>query len=135
MDSSPNWQAPDKLLQGLLALVNKGGLHFKITLIVNGTLFSGAVISARNYTTALEQIFASSIDTDDTSDNLLNAVKQITNKLYQPLAKENSADEGLLEFIHLTDVYCYANDINFSGHPFPYWRVRLSDVDGWMMGG
>jgi hypothetical protein len=140
MDAPPNWHAPDTLLQGLLELVNKGGLHFRITILVNGALLSGAVVSAREYTNALEQVFSTSLDKEVTEapESVLEAVKQLTANLYPTLAKDATATIPFVQYIHLVDVthhHSTAEKTGFSDYPFPFWRFRLSEVDAWMMGG
>ena len=132
-ESRPHHVAPsDWFLQNLVL----DGLELPVTLQMHGLLVYGTLVSGRDYFEGL----ASEL----TSDLSPEGVQAITNLLepyiefYQGREIEDSkeeADPPLPAFIHLRD----AKFFNTAGRPIPgnrgvWWRGRISEVDGFMLG-
>ncbi|MFP4322899.1 MAG: hypothetical protein ACLFTK_10635 [Anaerolineales bacterium] len=134
MPNTSNWHAPDELLQAMVALVNEGRISFRVKVIIDGAIFVGTVISGRDYVKALEDIFAGSVtDLEPSDDSALTALKKVTDALQPRLPNHDHvahADE--MAFIHLKDVEILSPlKQSFADVVFPYWRLRLVEVEGW----
>jgi len=136
MNTSKNWQEPDGILQSLVTLVNEGRISLTITLIVNGTIVSGSVISGQEYTEAMKDIFALGVP-DAPEDSASRVLEAIAEKLSPQLSSSagTAHDTQLTAFIHLKDMRRLGDNLKFTDAEFPVWRVRLSAIDGWMIGG
>ncbi len=128
------WHRPDELLQAMVALVNEGRISFKVKVIIDGAIFVGTVISGRKYIDALEDIFAGSVtDLESTNDTALGALKKVTDALQPRLPQdEHVARADEMTYLHLKDVQVLSPvQQSFEDAVFPYWRLRLVEVEGW----
>ncbi|MBZ0299749.1 MAG: hypothetical protein K8J31_08420 [Anaerolineae bacterium] len=141
------WNEPDFLLSYLISsLVNLGGAPVGITLLVKGTVLSGTLMSEREYLDTLSSLMQQQV-----SDALAALPRQereiaekafdfrdLTEDFYPEDGEEEEDDEGPepLFFLHLRNPTVISPQpvISFASGMFPVMRIRLSNIDGWMLG-
>lgn len=152
MDDGASWQEPDFVLSYLVsALVNLGGAPLGITLLVNGTVLTGTLVSEREYLQSLTNMLQSQIRSSLTG---LSAEERkmaesafdltdLTEDFYPDPKEDEEPNEdepgpGMtpINFIHLQDPVVVSPQpaIGFSEGLLPVMRIRLSMVNGWMLG-
>lgn len=149
------WNEPDFLLSNLVSLMaNKMDSQLGITLLVRGLIMTGTLAGEREYLTAVNNMFKS-IAKDSLvkpSKDDLEAIDrafifdQLTEDNYPPDQSDSEDDETDLEeeefdiaqirYLHLKDpVIIYPQSaLSLTESPLPIIRIRLTEVDGWMMG-
>jgi hypothetical protein len=155
------WQEPDFLLSNLVSLLaNKLESQLGITLLVKGTIMSGILVGELEYLTAVNNIFKSIAKeslVNPTKEDLQMVDESIN---FDLLSEDNYAydedeeeegddDDGDEDFgdeddfdvmqirhLHLKDpVIVYPQSaLSLSESPLPIIRVKLTAVDGWMLG-
>lgn len=126
-------QVGDRLLVTFVAMANNAEIQLRasITLTVGGLLVSGTLIGLSEYVERLgEQVLSSAApDTHEGWRQLFDS--------WSETAREASEDTGTdPSFVHLADVQHFSPGQRPipSGAPFPVWRGRLTEIDGWSMG-
>jgi len=123
----------DWFLQDFVNMVNGNEFGFGITLNVGGFLVSGQVVSGHKYFEGFANEFAKNFEDTELSEN----VKKSYSKYGEIYTKEKEDKEDLPRpnYIHLENAKFY----NTNGQPIPnnrgvWWRGRLSEVDGFLLG-
>jgi hypothetical protein len=146
MFDDENWNEPDFLLSYLVSsLVNLGGAPVGITLLIKGMVLSGTLMSEREYLDTLSSLMQQQVR--DALNTLPKKDREIAEKAFdfRDLTEdfypddddedEESAPEPLF-FLHLRNPVIVSPQpvVSFSSGLFPVMRIRLSNIDGWMLG-
>lgn len=151
-DDSGFWLEPDRILANIVAtMVNIMGMPIGVTVYLKGVVISGALVSEQEYINTLTETFRAVAREAAESPNE-EELKMIDEAFdFAPLAESPSAfdisedddvDEEALNgiqdvrYLHLRDfsVLMPEPQMTFSGSNFPILRLRLSAIDGWMLG-
>lgn len=145
-DDAP-WNEPDFLLSYLISsLVNLGGAPIGITLMINGLVISGTLVSEREYletlTTLMQEQVRDALAGLPKKDRDLAAqafdFRDLTEDFYPDGSQEEPEDDGPepLFFLHLRNPMVIAPQpaVSFSSGLFPVMRIRLAQINGWMLG-
>jgi hypothetical protein len=145
-DLSAYWQEPDFLLADLVSfLANKLETELGMTLMSRGAILSGTLVSEREYLATLNTMFKTLA-----RDAVTKAPPQDADSLedvfgFDDLAEdqysEDAGDEAEFQaspirHLHLKDpVLIYpGSTISFTESALPIIRLRLTSIDGWMLG-
>jgi hypothetical protein len=157
------WQEPDFLLSNLVSLLaNKLESQLGITLLVKGTIMSGILVGELEYLTAVNNIFKSiakeSLVNPTKEDLQMVDESFIFDMLTEDKYEYNEDEDGdedaedaedddnfddeddfdvmQIRHLHLKDpVIVYPQSaLSLSESPLPIIRVKLTAVDGWMLG-
>lgn len=143
----PSWQEPDTILSYLVStLVNGANVPLGITLFVNGTVLSGVLVSEREYLQSLTQTIqaqARQVMGELPEEELRVAESafdftDLTEDFY-PEGPDDLDDAGMIQtltYLHLKDpiIVSPQPSVSFGDGTFPLLRLRLSLVNGWMLG-
>jgi hypothetical protein len=153
-----SWMEPDFVLSYLVsALVNLAGAPLGITLLVKGTILTGTLVSEREYLTILSDMLQSQIrrtlsglsEEERTIAESAFDLTDLMEDFYPDLGadKDDEDDEDDDDFdnmvginpiyhLHLKDPIILSPQpaITFSDGVFPVMRIRIANIDGWMMG-
>jgi hypothetical protein len=137
------WAAPDALLMVMVALVNTHPeATIALSLTVPGGVVSGSLIQDVRWHGEVADLCAGTAQGDQTafSDVIRDWKAQDTEIRHEDAAKrgeeydeKNDPREKLPTFIHLADARFFVGDEALSTAA-GYWRGRLVEVSGWMMG-
>lgn len=156
LDPGAFWQEPDFLLSELVSfLANKMDAEVGITLLIHGTVFTGTLVSEREYLEAIAETLKDmtrNLFERPSKDELL-AIDEVFNPdamiedTYpsDEVESENtpevppSFDEDgppSIRYVHLREpVIIYPGaTLGFGESSLPIMRVRLTEISGWMMG-
>ena len=154
------WHEPDFLLADLISLmVNKAGMQLGVTLFLKGIVITGTLISEREYLKALSEAFvtqARKSAPNKLSKDELKALQDtfdfttLTEDSYPEqgdLSGDDEDDEDdfdldddvgstTIRHLHLKDpaILSPQPSITFTHGEFSMMRLRLTTVDGWMLG-
>lgn len=114
----------DNVLEAFVEAANKDEFTLDISLLVNGAIVSGTLVSAKEYFKSLSKTFKDGNDTaEDFSEKFSSA--------------SDSADstDAKVQYIHLKDTRIYLGD----SKPTPstgkiLWRGELNKVDSFFLG-
>lgn len=140
------WEEPDVVLAYLVSsLVNMGGAPLGVTLMVRGTIITGTLMSEREYLDTLSHMLQAQVR--DVLAALPEEDRQQAENAFDLRAfeedfyPENDDDEDdvpvtELMYLHLKNplVISPQPTIGFGGGALPVMRVRMANIDGWMMG-
>lgn len=154
-DPAAFWQEPDFLLTELVSLfANALDAELGITLIMGGAIISGTLIGERAYLKAvnglvkrlsremLDQPTADDLDAitgvfepDRLVEDLLPAVTS-ENGTTAEIETDMLTQPPPLRYLHLKDPILVKPGVtlSFSGSELPILRVRLTQVEGWIVG-
>ncbi|HLV35073.1 MAG TPA: hypothetical protein VKY59_08175, partial [Spirillospora sp.] len=143
-----NWNEPDFLLSYLVSsLVNLGRAPVGITLLIKGMVLSGTLMSEREYLNTLSSLMQRQVR--DALNTLPKQDREIAEKAFdfRDLTEDFYPDDGdededeesgpePLSFLHLRNPVIVSPQpvVSFSSGLFPVMRIRLSNIDGWMLG-
>lgn len=151
MDSG-YWAEPDFLLADLVSLMaNKMGAQLGMTLMIKGSVLTGTLVGEREYLNAINRLFKT-LARDSMvkpSKEDLAAIEQafqfdmLTENSYRDEDEDDTDedDEEAFEtppirYLHLKDpmIIYPGSTISFTDSALPILRLRLSMVDGWLLG-
>lgn len=143
------WREPDFLLRDMVSfMANKMNSNLGITLMVRGSVLTGTLVGEREYLTGVNGLFKQmardtlSKPTKEDLESIDEAFNydSMTEDLYpedEDLDDEDDAFEAQpVRYLHLRDpsiIYPGAT-ISFQESPLPIMRIRLTEVEGWMLG-
>ena len=144
--SDAAWDEPDLLLSYLVSsLVNLGGAPVGITLMVKGMVISGTLMSEREYLETLTGIMQQQVK--DALSGLSQKDREMAEKAFDfrdmaedfyPEGEDETDDDEPepLFFLHLRNPTVISPQpvISFSSGVLPVMRIRLANIDGWMLG-
>jgi len=149
-DMNAYWNEPDFLLADIVnVLVNIAGLEIGVTLFVKGMTLTGTLTSEQQYLRDLTDTFRSRIHMKNTSkmskqereaiDNMFDFTRLNESKIAQDLDEDGvSVPDGFptVRFLHLKNPILVGQQgiVDFGQGAAPYIRLRLSLIDGWMLG-
>lgn len=150
-DVSAYWLEPDYILTEIVAtLVNVMGMPVGVTLFTNGMVMSGILVSEREYLQALtgtfQEIVRSSLDQVDDPEAIDDLMELLDfTSIGETIPPEEliaMSDDDLpdkpevVRHLHLRDVVVVAPQpaVVFTSGPMPISRLRLTAIDGWMLG-
>ncbi len=144
-DDDFTWHEPDFLLSYLISsLVNVGGAPLGVTLMMKGIIITGTLISEKEYLDSLSDMLQSqvrealaSLPAEDRkmAEDAFD-FRELTEDLYPEEDDDDDEVPDTLFFLHLKNplVVTPQPSIGFSSGPFPVMRIRLTHIDGWMLG-
>lgn len=150
-EDSVFYQEPDYLLTDLVSLmVNRTGMQLGVTLLVNGAVITGTLVSERDYLDALSEAFliqarrsmpSPSKEDLESLKNLFDFKGLAEDTYPDEDADEDEADEPEYEltpirYLHLKDptILLPHPSLSFSQGDISIVRIRLTAVDGWLLG-
>ncbi|MBI5669951.1 MAG: hypothetical protein HZC41_18310 [Chloroflexi bacterium] len=154
-DTSGFWQEPDFLLADLVsAFVNRGGMQLGLTIFMKGMVITGTLVSEEEYLATMSKMFARqarksmlhpSADDLQATEELFDFTGLTEDDAAKPEDEDNEdgefdpADDArfpTIRHMHLKDpvILQPQSSISFSHSQLPIMRIRLTAVDGWMMG-
>jgi hypothetical protein len=145
------WLEPDFVLTSIVAsLVNLMELPIGVTIFVNGMMLSGTLVSEREYLDSLTHLFretareslasapgAGEDELDDAFDFTLLAESALGRDPDAPVDSDDEFDgAGPIRFLHIKNISVLSPQpaIAFSQSTFPYVRIRINAIGGWMLG-
>lgn len=155
IDSSDYWLEPDILLSQLVgSMVNVGGMQMGITLFIKGAVITGLLVGEREYLQAITDLFTN--QAKQAMSGLPEAAIQeaISAFDFVDLAESPSRPPSSFagdvddfedddDYIYVPPRYLHLKDpiiirpesaLTFMQSPIPIMRLRLSNIDGWMLG-
>ena len=133
----------DEILEYLVQKTEETGVGIGLTLFVKGFVIQGALVQSRHYYDFMSKLLEESetrktktiIYTDDKVElGLWKSYSEEYKKFMMQLrAKGINGQEGRLEYIHLSKVLIYQPS-STEHIVLPYWRGKLSSVDGFCVG-
>jgi len=143
------WQEPDFLLADIVHLmVNLAGLEIGVTLFIKGMTITGVLTSEKNYLKDLSDTFRRRVHVN--KQNMTKAEQEEFESMFDFTHLAESAisqqldDEGIrvpsqmssIRFLHIKNPILVGAQgvMNFAHGDTPYIRLRLTMIDGWMLG-
>jgi hypothetical protein len=123
----------DWFLQRLIDLVNGQDTEIGITLNVGGFLISGLLVSGHRYFEGFGQEFCGALK----DENMVKSLKEIFSEFGKIYSKENAEGEEVPppRYIHLRNAkFINSNDNPVPGNRGVWWRGRVSEVSGFILG-
>ncbi|MCM3894320.1 hypothetical protein ND991_03680 [Gordonia sputi] len=115
--------AGDEIFASLVVLANSVGEEFtySVTVVVQGTVISGRLVSGLTYAKWLAE-----------SDSFFDSVRDHYATAVNPDAREISDEElRTVTYFHLKDAVIYQGGSKIG---LDYWRGLIASVDGWSVG-
>lgn len=152
MSGEGYWQEPDFLLSNLVSLMaNKLESQLGITLLVKGMMLTGTLVGEREYLSTVNELFKEiaqdAIGTPTKEDmQLLEesfTFDELTDDIYPEDYDEDDAASAVEDFditmirhLHLKDPVIISPQgmLSLTESPLPIMRIRLTQVDGWLVG-
>jgi hypothetical protein len=143
------WREPDFLLRDMVSfMANKLNSNLGITLLVRGSVLTGTLVGEREYLTGVNELFkrmARETLTKPTKEDLESINEAfnydtMTEDLYPGNEEADEDDESFepqpVRYLHLREPVIVFPGATMSFHesPLPIMRIRLTEVEGWMMG-
>jgi len=148
-DMSAFWQEPDFLLSDIVhMMVNVAGLEIGVTLFIKGMTLTGVLTSENNYLKDLSETFRKRVQINKKNMSKkeraeFDAMFDFTHLSESAVSKELD-EEGItmpsgmssVRFLHLKNPMLVGprGVMNFAQGETPYIRLRLTMIDGWMLG-
>jgi hypothetical protein len=126
----------DWFLQHLVELVNStDGFGFGITLLVDGFLVSGTLVSGKKYFSGFTKDFAQGLSDGGGDGKQAKELFAGFSKIYDTKVAAGDPNNPGPSYLHLADAHFYET----SDRPVPanrgvWWRGRLSCVSGFTLG-
>jgi len=149
-DMNAYWNEPDFLLADIVnMLVNIAGLEIGITLFVKGMTLTGVLTSEEKYLRDLTDTFRRRVHMKNSKgkmskkdrkelDNMFDFTRLSETMINQELNADGAIPDGYptVRFLHLKNPIRVGQGgvMNFGQGDVPYIRLRLSLIDGWMLG-
>ncbi len=155
IDSSDYWLEPDILLSQLVgSMVNVGGMQMGITLFIKGAVMTGLLVGEREYLQAMTDLFTTQAKQAmsglpeaaiQEAMSAFDFVDLAESPSHPPSSLGGGADdfEDDDDYIYVPPRYLHLKDpiiirpesaLTFMQSPIPIMRLRLSNIDGWMLG-
>lgn len=148
-DENAFWQEPDFLLADIIhMMVNITGLEIGVTLFVKGMTLTGTLVSERQYLTDLGNMFRSRVNLQN-NNNMSKEEREAFESMFDfsQLAETDIANDMMqdgtvpngsspIRFLHLKNplLLGHGGVMDFAQGEAPYIRLRLTMIDGWMLG-
>jgi hypothetical protein len=155
-DNTTFWQEPDFILSDLVSfMANKMDAELGITLMVGGAVLTGTLVGEREYLTTVNDLFKKltrdllhkptaedldAIDETFTFDTLTEDVYPPDLDEDDEAEKSAEGDEDFdpppIRYLHLKDpvIIQPGASMSFRDSILPIMRIRLSTIQGWMLG-
>ena len=146
MQDAEYWHEPDFLLTDLVSfMANKLEAQIGVTLLVKGTILTGTLVSERAYLDQMNTLFKNLLR-DNLETPTSEAVSMIQeafgfDRMTEDVYPQNDEDDEAfgaspIRHLHLRDpIMVLAGGVmSLTDSPVPVLRLRLSLIDGWMMG-
>lgn len=143
------WREPDFLLRDVVSfLANKLNSNLGVTLMVRGAILTGTLVGEREYLNGVSNLFkrmaqetlnAPSKEELESIDEAFN-YDDMTEDLYPTdgtlIDEEEAFEPPPVRYLHLRDpVIVHPNaTMSFNESLLPIMRIRLTEVEGWMLG-
>ncbi len=150
------WHEPDPFLVDLIStFVNRGGTELGITLFIRGLVITGTLVSEQDYLNAMSDMFAAQAKRTMVNPTVaeLKATEDVFDFMHlaedvEPILPQNGTAEDdddsdledialpVIRHLHLKDptILQPGPPISFSHSQISIIRIRLTAVDGWMIG-
>jgi hypothetical protein len=134
----PGTPQQDWFLQTLVNMTNTGALEVGMTLLVGGFLVSGIMVGGAKYFEGFAKEFASGFTDQALAEVLRTDISKWGEIVYKTNATQLKVTGQPLTptmYVHMRE----ARFFNTAGNPIPgnrgvWWRGRLSEVSGFMIG-
>lgn len=120
----------DADLNFIANIASKFGVGLGVTLFVKGALVTGNTISGKEYYDKIVALFGD-VEDGSTEQAVANYFKRTGEEYYTPTDDESSVP---LNFLHLQDVSFRLGSEKFSHHKNGLLRIKIEEVDGFMLG-
>jgi hypothetical protein len=153
------WHEPDPFLVDLVStFVNKGGMELGITLFIRGLVITGTLVSEQDYLNAMSDMFAGQAKramvhptkdelkaTEDVFD-FMHLAEDVDRGQFELDTADDDEDEiddylddmplPMIRHLHLKDptILQPGPPVGFAHSPISIIRLRLTAIDGWMIG-
>lgn len=151
------WLEPDFLLSNLVSgMVNIGGVELGITLVVKGAVITGTLVGEREYLEKMTEIFKAQVAkslaglppeqrqlAEAALDFTLLSEDTYPDMLDDEDEEDFDEDEDDIDppptpimHLHLKDplIIHPQPPVSFMNNLLPIMRIRLTSIDGWMLG-
>lgn len=144
------WEEPDLILSYLVSsLVNMGGAPLGVTLMIGGTVITGTLMSEREYLDTLSGMLQSQVrdalaalpENEREAAESAFDLRDLTEDFYPDVEADDDDDDDEvpatdLMHLHLGNPLVISPQpaISFAQGPLPVMRIRLANIDGWMLG-
>lgn len=144
------WREPDFLLRDVVSfLANKMNSSLGVTLMVRGAIMTGTLVGEREYLGGVNDLFkrmARETLSNPSKEELASIDEafnydDMTEDLYPGEEEETEDEDEALEpqpvrYLHLRDpvIVHPTATMSFTESPLPIMRIRLTEVEGWMLG-
>lgn len=142
------WLEPDFLLIEIVSMfVNKLGTPMGITLTAHGTVMTGVLVSEREYLDMMNHAFRMLLREaleNPTKEQLKSLEEALT---FDQLVEDDYSDDdetadslsvsaGGIRHLHLRDpmIIFPGTTLSFDDSILPVMRIRLTSIDGWLLG-
>ncbi len=124
----------DWFLASLVDIVNRSNVELNVTLLVSGFLVSGTVVGGAKYFDGFASEFVSGLG-DDAATPKIREWLSSHGEIYKPAQGADADRLPEISYIHMKN----ARFFHSAGNPIPgnrgvWWRGRLAEVSGFMMG-
>lgn len=139
--------ASDALLRVWVGMASREAISFDITVVVGGAVITGTLASPRQYAKEIADAFRESGGSQDTWDELEDALgemigdQEFVDRDELPDDPQSLTPEQRLDllkeeprYIHLKDAQVLHSSELIPSNSSVCWRGKLSSVDGWIMG-
>ena len=124
---------PDKdgLLTLLVAVANDTGIDLDITVVAEGTVVSGRLVSMHDWL----KMNADKFPDGEVAQTLANHLRQLAAEV-TPASEGSDDDSGetTASYVHLADARFVGTQGTFPEHGTLLWRGRLARISGWSFG-
>lgn len=149
-DMSAFWQEPDFLLADIVhTMINIAGLEIGVTLFIKGMMLTGVLTSEKNYLQDLTNTFRRRVHLQNKIRMTKEEQAEIDSMfdfthLGESTISQELDEEGLsipssmpsIRYLHIKNPILVGTQgvMNFAQGDTPYLRLRLTMIDGWMLG-
>lgn len=148
-DTSSFWHEPDFLLADIVHLmVNLAEMEIGVTLFIKGKTITGVLTSEKTYLKDLSDTFRKRVHINKQNmtkqeqaefESMFDFTHLAESTISQQLDEEGITVPGRISpirFLHIRNPIILGSRrvMNFAHGDTPYIRIRLSMVDGWMLG-
>jgi len=142
------WGEPDFLLADIVQMmVNIMGMEIGVTLFIKGMIVTGMLVSEKEYLSTLTEVFRSRVHINerkmskterDEFDKIFDFTRLSESDIGSDMDEDDSFppfDPAPIRFLHLKNPMMISPQPMSFGHgALPIIRLRVSMVDGWMLG-
>ncbi len=124
----------DWYLQSLVSTVNASTIEFGVTLLVEGAIVSGLLVSGKKYFEIFSKEFADAYPGDDESKETVRTAFAAYADIYSQDGS-NEEQPPPPQYIHLVNARCFSpGGQSLPGNRGVLWRGKINAVSGFSLG-